>query len=176
VSKGNSPEFCDCGFEQFKTVFKDADQSQAIAKDDPRLQTLKEKTISECASKISEEQVQSSFTTQCVSGDERKRAYCTCAWPALRQNLEVADMASLDAEAPKFVAARKSMVVTCKGKFPVEVAKADFMQGCMAEDAKATERCGCLWKKIKAKFSAEEVVAGVADISTIKDLADCKNK
>src|SRR5262245_9075249 len=50
LEKTPSKDFCACGFEQFKEVFKDADLSKPLAPDDPRAAQMREKTVSACSS------------------------------------------------------------------------------------------------------------------------------
>jgi hypothetical protein len=173
MARAHSPDYCDCGFQQFREVFKEFDPSKPIEAADPRLKALQEKTQSNCASKLDEEQVKANFLEGCVSGDERKSAYCKCAWPALRKNLSVPDFIG-DADTPRFFEAKKAMVAACKGKLPVEIAKNDFMTGCTKAQPEQEKRCTCLWTKIKAKFAAEELAAGTADIDTVPGLKECK--
>jgi hypothetical protein len=78
-----------------------------------------------------------------------------------------------DAEHPRFVDAKKQMVVACKGKLPVEIPKSEFMAACSKGDAEREKPCTCLWKKIKAKYSAEEIAAGTADVQSVPGLAEC---
>lgn len=68
----------------------------------------------------------------------------------------------------------KAMVVECKGKFPVEVAKFEFMNACTKGDSALEPGCSCRWNKLKKQFTTEEIVAGTVDVTTAKGLADCK--
>jgi hypothetical protein len=90
----------------------------------------------------------------------------------MRKHLEVTDFLG-DGEQPRFVEAKKKMVVACKGKLPVEIPQADFMSGCTKGDTNRDKPCTCLWKKIKAKYSSEEIAAGTVDVTTVPGLADC---
>lgn len=173
AQKSRSPEFCNCGFEQFKAVFKDADLSKPLAPGDPRLAELQKRTTSACASKLTEEDVKDGFMRGCVAGDERKSAYCTCAWTSLRKKAPYADFIG-EANEAKLEEPKKAMVVECKGKFPADVAKFDFMNACTKGDSSLEKGCSCRWDKIKKQFSTEEIVAGTVDPSTAKGLADCK--
>jgi len=173
VQKAHAEDYCACAFDQFRVVFRDADLSQPIAEDDPRLATLQKKTVAACASKIDEKEVERNFLAGCIDGEPRKTAYCECAWPALRKNLSLAEFLG-DAETLRFFAAKKQMTAACKGKFPVELAKSDFMLGCSKEKDSSDKTCSCLWKKVIAHFAAEEIAAGTADLSTVPELAECK--
>ncbi|HEV8549287.1 MAG TPA: hypothetical protein VGQ57_09665 [Polyangiaceae bacterium] len=170
-----SPDYCECGFEQFRAVFKDVDLTKDLPQDDPHFKELGERTLENCASKLREDQVQSNFVKGCVGGDERKRSYCACAWPALRKSLAVSDFVLADLEGPRFLDAKKGMVVACKGKFPAEVARSDFMTAC-TKDQTTGKVCECLWKKLKAKFTMEELAAGTAEIASAPGLAECRGK
>jgi hypothetical protein len=173
MKKVNAPDYCSCGFDQFREIFKDADLGQSLADTDPRFVALKERTQSQCASKLPEDQVKGSFMDSCIGDDKRKAPYCKCAWPALRKTLAVADFIG-DFQGPRIDDAKKAMVLTCKGKFPAEVAKADFFTGCSKGDASRGKVCECLWKKVRAKFSVEEIVSGTADVKSTPGLDQCK--
>jgi hypothetical protein len=161
TAKMNAPDYCACGWEQFREVFKDSSGQDAPASD-PRFKVLEERTKSQCASKLPEDIVKAGFLSSCIEDDKRKASYCECAWPALRKKLAVADFTT-DFQGPRFDEAKKAMVAACKGKFPTELAKADFLKGCTKDDAGRTKLCDCAWKKLHAKFSTEEIVAGVVD-------------
>jgi hypothetical protein len=171
--KIKSPDFCECEFDQFRELFKDTAPVSGDPAKEPRLAALTEHTKKACASKIPEDVVKSGFLTQCAGDDKRKAPYCECAWTALRKNLSVSDFV-LDAEGPRFDEAKKAMAKACKGKFPVELAKADFMQGCAKDDASKAKSCECLWKKVHAKFTAEEIVSGAMSIDQVPGLNECK--
>jgi hypothetical protein len=173
IKKASAPEYCACAFEQFRIVFKGVDLNQPLEEGDPRLQTLQKKTIAACSSKIDEAQVRSNFLEQCVENEPKKKAYCECAWPALRKDLELAELLG-NTESLRFFAAKKQMTAICKGKFPVDVAKREFMQGCIQEPGSSEKMCGCLWNKVIARFTAEEIAAGTADLKNMPELAKCK--
>jgi hypothetical protein len=171
VSKVKAPDYCACGWDQFRDVFKDA-YGQDPPPSDPRFKTLEERTKAACASKLPEDIVKASFISSCVEDDKRKASYCECAWPALRKSLAVSDFTT-DFQGPRFDEAKKAMVAACKGKFPTEVAKADFLKGCTKDDPGNKKMCDCAWKKLRAKFSTEEIVAGVIDANAA-GVASCK--
>ena len=173
MKKMNAPDYCECGWEQFRDVFKDADLSQSLPPDDPRLATLQQRTVSACAAKLPEEQIKASFLTSCVGGDTRKQAYCECAWPALRKKLSPVDFVG-DFQGPRFDDAKKSMAAACKGKFPADLAKADFMKDCTGGDAVRSKRCECAWTKLHAKYSIEAIVSGSIDLASVPGLKECK--
>jgi hypothetical protein len=169
ATKVKAPDYCSCGFDQFRQVFKDGPPAGSS---DPRLKALGERTKAECASKLPEDLVKASFLRTCVSDDKRKTTYCECAWPALRKNLAVVDFTT-DFEGPRFDAAKHSMAVACKGKFPTDIAKAEFLKGCTKEAPGQAKACECAWKKISAKFSTEEIVSGTADLQAA-GVGECK--
>jgi hypothetical protein len=171
--KIKSPDFCECEFEQFREIFKDSGPVSGDPAKEPRFATLAESTKKACASKLPEDAVKANFLSSCTGDDKRKAPYCECAWPALRKNLSVSDFV-LDAQGPRFDDAKKAMAKACKGKFPVELAKSDFMQGCSKDDASKTKSCECLWKKVHAKYTAEEIVAGAMSIDQVPGLNECK--
>ena len=173
VSKAQAPDYCECAFGQFREVFQDADLSVNLEESDPRLQTLREKTLAACGNKLSEERVKATFLQACVGDDPKKQNYCACAWQALRKELSIVDFMG-GGKSPRFVAAKKSMVVACKGKLPVEVTKKAFMTGCIDQHPDREATCTCVWKKIKAKHSSEEIAADVVDVKSVPGLDECK--
>jgi hypothetical protein len=172
LEKVKAPDYCDCGWEQFREVFKDSNLNESPPEGDPRLKKLAERTAAFCASKLPEDQIRDKFVDGCTSGDARKAPYCQCAWPALRKNLAPADFVG-SFEGPRFDEAKKSMIVVCKGKFPTDIAKAEFIQGCTGGNLTKTPRCECMWTKVHAKYSAEAVVAGLVDIEAMPELKTC---
>ncbi len=48
------------------------------------------------------------------------------------------------------------------------------MTGCTEHRPDREASCTCLWKKIKAKFSSEEIAADVADVKSVPGLDECK--
>jgi hypothetical protein len=174
IQKAGSKEYCECGFEQFKEVFKDADLSKPLEDGDPRVAKLQQQTSKACASKLPEADIKANFTTACTEDDSRRAAYCGCAWTSLRKKLAPADFIGLDENDARFVAQKKVMVVDCKGKFPTDVAKLDFMKACTQGQPSADSACSCKWNKLKKQFTTEELVAGTVDVTTVKGLADCK--
>jgi hypothetical protein len=172
VEKAQSREYCECGFEQFKIVFKDTDLSKPIADDDPRFKSLRDETVKNCASKLDTAQIEQGFMRGCSSDDEGKKAYCSCAWTSLSKSMTPAEFVSADAENPRLVAAKKTMVQACKGKFPENAAKGEFMTGCTQQQTEPI--CTCLWKKLRAAFTVEEIVAEAVDVRSAPGLSDCK--
>jgi len=168
--QSQSKDFCTCAFEQFKEAFKDADLSKPP--EEGRLQEMRKKTAAACSSKLTEEDAKNAFNRDCVAGDERKAAYCGCAWTSLRKKLAFTDFMG-EVDEAKIEGPKKVMVVECKGKFPTEIAKLDFMNACKS-DGTTDKVCSCRWDKIKKQFSTEEIVAGTADIEKVKGLETCK--
>jgi hypothetical protein len=174
MEKVPARDYCDCAFEQFKDVFKDADLSKPLAKDDPHVATLQQQTITACGSKLSEEQIKGGFMTGCRGDDPHKDAYCSCAWTTLRKSLKPADFVGSSLEGERYEKPKKAVVKTCKGKYPAEAAKAEFVKGCSSNDKATPSMCECLWKKLRTKFSVEDVVVGTVDLSTVPGVKDCK--
>jgi len=172
MEKAHMPDYCACSFDQFREVFKDADLTKPVEPDDPRVKSLRERTVAQCASKVTEDQVKANFLQGCEDGDKRKAKYCTCAWPQLRKELSLADI-MLHEETPRWVEAKKAIRVNCKGKLPVAVAQSDFMSGCTKDHPEREKMCTCLWKKVKAKFSIEEIIDGSIDVKSTPGLAEC---
>jgi hypothetical protein len=170
LAKLNAPEYCNCVFDQLRAVFKDQDLN--TSPDPAQLSALKDRTATTCNPKITEEAVKQSFTTSCANGDDRKAAYCECAWTGLRKKLPIADFLT-DFTGPRFDDAKKSMVQGCKGKLPDDIVKADVMRACTAQAPAEAKLCECKWKRLRAKGSAEELAAGLVDL-TAADVEACK--
>jgi hypothetical protein len=173
MKKLPAPDYCECAWEQFKTLFKDADMSKETPDTDPRFAQLQQQTTTACASKLPEDTVKSVFLSGCTGSEPKKAGYCACAWPALRKTLSIVDMNS-DFEGPRFDDAKKGLAKACKGKYPAAVAKAEFVGACTKGDASVTARCACIWGKIRAKYSVEEYIAGMADPKATPGLDSCK--
>jgi hypothetical protein len=175
VHKTNQQAFCECSFEQFKVIFKDADFSKPLADTDPRVAQLQSETSKACAGKLPESEVRGSFMEACVEGDKNKEGYCECAWTSLRKSLSVADFGNEAALADeRGLAARKTMVVDCKGKYPAEVAKREFLEVCVKNTGGTDAVCNCRWGKLKKQMTVEEIVAGTGDVASVKGLKECK--
>jgi hypothetical protein len=172
MKKVQAADYCACGWDQFTEIFKGTDLNQQLAADDPRLATLEQKTIALCGAKLPEDKIKASFLATCQGDEPKKAAYCNCAWPALRKTLAPSDFLG-SFSGPRFDDAKKNMVAACKGKFPAELAKADFMKECTRGDSGASAHCECAWGKLRAKYPVEAIVSGTADISTV-GLKDCK--
>jgi hypothetical protein len=171
MSRAKAPDYCSCGFDLFREIFKDGPAKDADS--DPRVADLQKRMIGTCGSKLPEDLVKTTFLSSCIQDDKRKAAYCECAWPALRKKLAVADFVT-DFTGPRFDDAKKAMVAVCKGKFPTDIAKAEFMKGCTKEDAARNPKCECAWKKLRGKFSTEEIVAGTFKPDDVPGLTECK--
>ncbi len=175
VAKTNQAAFCDCSFEQFKVIFKDADFSKPLTDADPRVAELQSRTSKECAGKLPEPEVRASFLDACAEGEKSKSGYCECAWTSLRKTLSIADFGNESALADeRGLAARKTMVTDCKGKYPAEVAKKEFLEVCVKNTGGTDAVCNCRWTKLKKQLSVEEIVAGTGDVATVKGLKECK--
>lgn len=175
VQKTRQQEFCECSFEQFKVIFKDADFSKPLVDTDPRVAQLQSETSKACAGKLPEPEVKASFLDACVEGDKSKNAYCECAWTSLRKTLSIADFGNETALADeRGLAARKTMVTDCKGKYPAEVAKKEFLEVCVKNTGGTDAVCNCRWTKLKKQMTVEEIVAGTGDVASVKGLKECK--
>jgi hypothetical protein len=175
VKKTNQREFCECSFEQFKVIFKDADFSKPLADSDPRVAELQSQTSKACAGKLPESEVRASFLDACVEDDKSKNGYCECAWTSLRKTLSIADFGNESALADeRGLAARKAMVADCKGKYPAEVAKKEFLDVCVKNTGGTDAVCNCRWTKLKKQMTVEEIVAGTGDVASVKGLKECK--
>jgi hypothetical protein len=169
-----SQNYCGCGFDQFREVFKDQDLTKSP--DPALLATWQSRTVAACADKLTPDEAKSSFSLTCVAGDTRKAPYCDCAWGMLaKKKLSNVDLLGDMAE-PRFDEVKKGIATTCKGKLPDAVVKADFMTGCTKGDPSHAGACECVWKKIRAKYAPEEFATGIADLKSIPHVEECKGK
>jgi hypothetical protein len=171
LKKVAAPDYCACGFEQFKEVFRDANLSQPA--DEARLARLAERTSAACATKLPEEPLRNSFVQACAAGEARKAGYCQCAWSAMRRTLPLPDFVG-SFTGPRFDEAKRSMVKVCKGLYPIDAARAEFVRGCTKGDASRDTECDCKWRKVNARFTAEEIAASVADVRSVPGLDQCR--
>lgn len=160
MHKMASQTYCSCAFDQFKDVFKDADLSQKPSTE--QLTTLRQKTIDNCASKLTDAELKPTVVNACVGAEPRRQQFCECEWTALRKKLEPADFVT-DSDSPKFDEAKKSVATACKGKLAEPVAKEDFIGACGKAPGQTTKTCECAWKKLRAKSSVEQIAVGLGD-------------
>lgn len=165
--------YCNCAFDQFKDVFKDSDLTSKPS--EAQMESLKQKTVGNCAPKLTEPEVKSSFSSACVGDNTKKQTWCDCEWTTLRSKLQLADFVS-DFEGPKYDDAKKAVSTTCKGKLGEDIAKGEFMQGCnKGAGADHQKACDCMWKKLRTKSSVEEIAVGAVDLKKA-GLETCKTQ
>jgi hypothetical protein len=163
LAKLSAPEYCNCAFEQFRDVFKDTDLS--VRPSDSQLAVVKQRTVTACSPKLTDDPVKQAFTVTCVAGDPHKAPYCDCLWTSLRKTLGLADFLG-DFEGPRFDDAKKASATTCKGKLPEDVAKAEFLGDCTKAAPAQGKTCECVWKVLRSKATVEEIHGGVVDMKT----------
>lgn len=174
MRSSQAEDYCACGFAQVAEVFKDVDFSQDLPKDDPRMAEAAARMKASCSDKFPEEKAREKFLLGCVENDPKREPYCTCAWSELRNTLSVGDILTHDPPgSAKWSDAKKGIPKACKGKYPADVASNDFMSDCKRNPQHTDKQCQCRWKKLTRKFSIEDLVAGTADPSQVKDLDKC---
>lgn len=165
--------YCNCAFDQFKDVFKDSDLTSKPT--EAQMESLKQKTVGNCAPKLTEPEVKGSFSSACVGDNTKKQGWCDCEWTTLRGKLQLADFVS-DFEGPKYDEAKKAVATTCKGKLDEPIAKGEFMQGCnKGAGTDHQKACDCMWKKLRTKSSVEEIAVGAVDLKKA-GLETCKTQ
>jgi hypothetical protein len=169
-----SREYCDCGFLQFATVFKDADFEQEPPKDDPRMEQLSQKMREACSDKFPEAKAQDQFMQSCAGNEHKREPYCGCAWTELRKSLSVSDILNYPPGDAKYVEAKKGIPKACKGKYPTDLASGEYLTACKNVGKKTEKQCQCMWKKVIKKFSVEELASGAGDPTKVPDLGKCK--
>jgi hypothetical protein len=162
--------YCACAFDQFKDVFKDSDLTQKPT--EAQMEALKQKTTGNCASKLTEADVKPVVMNQCLNNNTKKQGWCDCFWTTLHSKLQLADFVS-DFEGQKFDDAKKAVATQCKGKISEDVVRAEFSASCNKGSTEHQKACDCMWKKLRAKSSAEEIEAGAVDIKKA-GLETCK--
>jgi hypothetical protein len=174
MHKMPAQQYCSCAFDQFKDVFKESDLTQKPS--DAQMESLKQKTLTNCAPKLTETEVKTSFTAACLSDNAKKQTWCDCEWTTLHAKLALADFVS-DFEGQKFDDAKKAVATQCKGKLTEDIAKGEFMSGCNKGGGAGgdhTKACECMWKKLRGKSSVEEIAVGAVDIKKA-GLESCKS-
>ena len=169
-----SKDYCECGFGEFAILFKDADFSQEMPKDDPRMGQLAIKMKEKCSDKYPEPKAKEQFLQGCAENEAKKDPYCNCAWTELRKSLSVGDILTYLPGNTKFAQAKQGIPAACKGKYPAELASNDFVAACQKDGKKTEKQCQCMWKKVNKKYTVEELVAGVGDPSKVPGLDQCK--
>ena len=172
MKKVQAPDYCSCGWDQFTDVFKGADLNHSSRPTIRASRRSSRRRSPSAGRSFRRTRIKASFLATCQGDEPRKAAYCNCAWPALRKTLAPSDFLG-SFQGQRFDEAKKVMVTACKGKFPAELAKSDFMKECTRGDSGASSRCECAWTKMRAKYPVEAIVSGTADISTV-GLKDCK--
>ncbi len=159
-----SQVYCACAWDQFRDIFKDADVKQQPS--DDKVQLLKQRTQQTCAPKLTDTDVKPMFTNACVGSEPKKQPFCDCEWTELRKKLDAADFIG-EFTGAKFDDAKKAMAKACKGKLGDELAKKDLMAACTKAQPGHEKACECMWKKVHAKATAEEIAADVVDTKAL---------
>jgi len=170
----DSQSYCECSFGQFSELFRDEDFSQEMPKNDPRFQQLATQIQAHCLDKLPEASVRQGVVAGCVGEEPKKQAYCDCSWETLRKYYAVADILHNEPGSPEWLAGQRQVATACRGKFPAELAASDFLKACTAGGTKSAEQCSCAWKKVLKKYSIEDLVTNLADISKVPDLDQCR--
>lgn len=162
----NSPEYCECVWAEFRTVFSD-DEMNAGNLAAEKLDTVKAAVSRACSSKIPESAVKDAFATTCIGKIPEAKSYCECTWTEYRKRFSAAELSDeATAKGDRFVAARGQVAKACASKMPESVSKEAFMSGC-AKDAAAKDFCDCVWKELRKQASAADIQAGTFDQKTI---------
>lgn len=176
TKKVPAPDYCDCAWSEFKSIFKAEDLAKELPTEDPRFAKLQDQTATNCGSKLPEATLRQVYIDGCSKNDKKRLPHCECEWTAMRKKLALADFVRLEAQAasPRLMEARSAIPKECKGKLPKELVRTDFVAGCSQGDAGRTKVCECAWKKVSAKYSAEEIHVGIADLQKVPGLEECK--
>lgn len=178
MQRARSKAYCECGWDQFQQIFKEADLKVVPGPNDPRIAALMERTKGQCASKLTDEQLQENFQEGCLAGEPKKEKYCGCAFRSLRKRLPREEFISgAPMASPAFSEeAQGAMLKECGPLLSEPLIKADFMIGCGAtEDPSRVRSCECLWKKFRAKLSAQALLsAKPEDLKKVPGLEACK--
>ena len=161
----NSPDYCECAWEEFRKVFTDEEMS---AGDMPaaKLEKVKTQVLGACSAKIPEEVVKDGFAKGCIGKNPDMKSYCECTWVEFRKRFSAAELGDEGTvTSDRFVAARGPVVKACGAKMPESVSKEAFMKGC-AKDPSAANFCGCAWKELRKQASPSEIEGGTFDQKT----------
>ncbi len=172
VSPMTSKEFCECRWDQFKTVFKGMDPETAKPTKE-QVDDFNGKTSAACGSKLTEPPIKSNFLSSCSSNDKRLDSYCECAYGSMKKTLSLFDFI-FNQTAASFDDAKKRMTEECKSKMS-EPALKDIFVGACTKESGDNKTCECIWKKVRAKFSPAQIASGSADVKSVP-VAECKKK
>lgn len=161
----NSPDYCECAWEEFRKIFTDDEMNATMAElPKEKLERVKTQVAGACSSKIPEELVKTGFDKGCIGDRQEMKPYCDCTWAEFRKRFSAAELSDEETvKGDRFIASRGPVVKACAAKMNENVAKDIFTKGC-AKDPKADKFCACAWKELrKAAGSAAEVQAGLID-------------
>lgn len=158
----SSSDYCECAWNETRAVFSDEELATDAA-DPDKLERVRSKVGTMCASKLPEDAVKKGFAAGCAGDKPEMQAYCDCSWNEYRKKFAAQDLARPDIVSnASFAAARAGVVKACASKMPENVVHESFMNGC-ANDPKANEFCECAWKELRKTSNAAEIEAGLFD-------------
>ncbi|MBS2013159.1 MAG: hypothetical protein JST00_09745 [Deltaproteobacteria bacterium] len=159
----NSPDYCECAWDEFRKVFTDDEMSSTAALPKEKLEKVKASVETTCASKIPEELVKKGFDQGCMGDRKELQPYCDCTWSEFRKRFSAAELRDEDTvKGDRFLASRAPVIKACATKLTEAVAKDSFTKEC-AKDPKNDKFCACAWKELRKVGSAAEVYAGLID-------------
>lgn len=162
----NSPDYCECAWDEFRKVFSDEEMSAGDLPP-PKLDKVKSQVMGACASKMPEEPIKEGFAKGCVGKVPEMKSYCDCTWTEFRKRFSAAELGDdATVQSERFLAARSPVVKACGNKMPESVSKDAFMKGC-AKDPAANNFCGCAWKELRKHATPAEIESGTFDQKTV---------
>lgn len=170
----NSPDYCECAWDEFRKIFTDDEMNQTMAElPKEKLERVKTQVASACSSKIPEELVKSGFDKGCIGDRQEMKPYCDCTWAEFRKRFSAAELSDEETvKGDRFLASRAPVVKACASKMNENVAKEMFNKGC-SKDPKLEKFCACAWKELrKAAGSAAEVQAGLMEDAKMRSVLD----
>jgi hypothetical protein len=165
--KITAPEYCDCSWQQMQATFTPADMAGSTI-DPARMAQFKERTKTECASKLPEDALKAGFVQGCAGDITDLAPYCECVWGAYRTKLSAADLNNEDIKNnPVFVETTKVAVKSCGPKALEAPTKARFLKDCGANPA-LQPFCACAWTELRKAHAPADVLAGTFPMDEIK--------
>jgi hypothetical protein len=166
-----SDEYCDCAFGQLETALLAAEEPAPFPPTDPRAAQLERDIFEICSRDLPQDEIEAAFKAACVGGDPRKQPYCDCAWTNLHQQSEASTLLVPNGAPARY---RGEMALACRGQYPAQLAREDFIRECSAGHTAAVSACACKWDKLTQHYTVEQIIAEVAEPSHVSGLSSCE--
>lgn len=166
-----SEKYCNCAFGQLETALLTAEEPEPFPATDPRAAQLQRDIFEICSGDLPQDEIEAAFKATCAGQDPRKQTYCDCAWTNLHQQTEASALLVPNGAPARY---RGEMALACRGQYPAQLARDDFMQQCAEGHTEAVSACACKWDKLTQHYTVEQIIAEVAEPSHVSGLSSCE--